>query len=133
MAINSSVLAYRNNAISTASPGDLTLMLYDGAIKFCNIALMALEKNDFEQAHANIIKAQNIIIEFRATLNFDYPVAKDFDLAYDCIYERLLMANIKKDSVLLEEALGFIREMRDTWKEVLKISKGQQKDMVANL
>lgn len=122
--MNSNVaLAYKNNSISTASAGDLTLLLYEGAIKFCNIALMALEKKDIDKAHTNIVKAQNIIIEFRSTLNFDYPVAKDFDLAYDCIYERLLMANIKKDSVLLEEALGFIRDMRDTWKEVMRQTK----------
>ncbi len=117
---NNAALAYKNNAISTASPGDLTLLLYEGAIKFCNIAIMAIEKKDFDKAHTNIIKAQNIIIEFRSTLNFDYPIAKDFDVAYDCIYERLLQANIKKDTVLLEEALGFIRDMRDTWKEVIK-------------
>ena len=84
---------------------------------------MAIEKKDFDKAHTNIIKAQNIIIEFRSTLNFDYPIAKDFDVAYDCIYERLLQANIKKDVVLLEEALGFIRDMRDTWKEVIKRTK----------
>jgi flagellar protein FliS len=120
---NNAAMAYKNNAIATASPGDLTLLLYEGAIKFCNIALMALEKKDYDKAHTNIVKAQNIIIEFRATLNFDYPVAKDFDVAYDCIYERLLQANIRKDSVLLEEALTFIRQMRDTWKEVLKRTK----------
>lgn len=120
---NNAALAYKNNAINTASPGDLTLLLYEGAIKFCNIAIMAIEKKDFDKAHTNIIKAQNIIIEFRSTLNFDYPIAKDFDVAYDCIYERLLQANIKKDVVLLEEALGFIRDMRDTWKEVIKRTK----------
>jgi flagellar protein FliS len=120
MTMSNSAMAYKNNAIATASPGDLTLMLYDGAIKFCNIALMALEKNDYDAAHTNIVKAEKIIIEFRSTLNFDYPVAKDFDNAYDCIYERLVMANIKKDPVLLTEALGFIRDMRDTWREVLK-------------
>ena len=120
---NNAALAYKNNAINTASPGDLQLLLYEGAIKFCNIAIMAIEKKDFDKAHTNIIKAQNIIIEFRSTLNFDYPIAKDFDVAYDCIYERLLQANIKKDVVLLEEALGFIRDMRDTWKEVLKRTK----------
>ena len=123
MTMSNSALAYRNNAIATASPGDLTLMLYDGAIKFCNMGLIALEKNDMDAAHTNIIKAQKIIIEFRSTLNFDYPVAKDFDNAYDCIYERLVMANVKKDPVLLEEALGFIRDMRDTWREVLKRTK----------
>ena len=120
---NNAALANKNNAINTPSPGDIALSLYEGAIKFCNIATMAIEKKDFDKAHTNIIKAQNIIIEFRSTLNFDYPIAKDFDVAYDCIYERLLQANIKKDVVLLEEALGFIRDMRDTWKEVIKRTK----------
>ena len=123
MSMSNSALAYRNNAIATASPGDLTLMLYDGAIKFCNLGLMAIEKGDMDGAHQNIVKAQRIIIEFRSTLNFDYPVAKDFDNAYDVIYERLVMANVKKDTVLLEEALGFIREMRDTWRQVLQKAK----------
>ena len=52
---NNAAMAYKNNAIATASPGDLTLLLYEGAIKFCNIALMALEKKDYDKAHNNWI------------------------------------------------------------------------------
>lgn len=115
--------AYKNNSIQTASPAELTLMLYEGAIKFCNIALMALEKEDLEKAHVNIVKAQKIIVEFRSTLDFKYPVAKDFDLVYDYIYRRLVDANLKKDASILEEALKYIREMRDAWKEVMKAAK----------
>ncbi len=116
-------LAYKNNSIQTASPAELTLMLYDGAIKFCNIALGAIEKNDIAKANTNIIKAEKIICEFRRTLDFKYPVAKDFDLVYDYIYRRLIDANIKKDAEILEEALKYIREMRDTWKEVMQLNK----------
>ena len=115
--------AYKNNSIQTASPAELTLMLYEGAIKFCNIALMALEKEDLEKAHVNIVKAQKIIVEFRSTLDFKYPGAKDFDLVYDYIYRRLVDANLKKDASILEEALKYIREMRDAWKEVMKAAK----------
>jgi len=115
--------AYQDSKILTASPAELTLMLYEGAIKFCNIALVAMEKNDVQKTNLNIIKAEKIILEFRATLNFKYEIAKDFDLIYDYIYRRLIDANIKKDSVILEEALGYIREMRDTWKDVMKLSK----------
>ena len=115
--------AYKNNSIQTASPAELTLMLYEGAIKFCNIALMALEKEDLEKAHINIVKAQKIIVEFRSTLDFKYPVAKDFDLVYDYIYRRLVEANLRKDDKILEEALKYIREMRDAWKEVMKVAK----------
>lgn len=122
MAYNAAT-AYKNNSIQTASPAELTLMLYEGAIKFCNIALMALEKKDIEKAHNNIVKAKNIIVEFRCTLDFKYPVAKDFDKVYEYIYNVLVEANIKKDPKMLEEALKRIREMRDTWKEVMKINK----------
>ncbi|MCR5429083.1 MAG: flagellar export chaperone FliS [Lachnospiraceae bacterium] len=118
-------LAYKNNSIQTASPAELTLMLYDGAIKFCNIALGAIENGDIQKANTNIIKAENIITEFRATLDFKYPVAKDFELVYDYIYRRLIDANIHKDAEALTEALGYIREMRDTWKEVMRLNKVQ--------
>jgi len=112
--------AYQDSKIMTATPAELTLMLFDGAIKFCNIAIMAIEKNDIQKAHLNIVKAENIIIEFRITLDPKYPVAKDFDIMYDYIYRRLIDANFAKDKEIVEEALGFIREMRDTWKDAMK-------------
>ena len=59
--------AYQRNAIRTASPAELTLMLYEGAIKFCNIAIVAIEKKEIEKAHINLTKAQNIIMEFQAS------------------------------------------------------------------
>ena len=115
--------AYQRNAILTASPAELTLMLYDGAIKFCNIAIMAIEKQDMEKAHVNLKKAQAIITEFRATLDCKYPVWEDFERVYDYIYRCLIDANIHKDEEKLQEALKYIREMRDTWKEVMRLNK----------
>lgn len=114
---------YQRNAIMTASPAELTLMLYDGAIKFCNIALMALEKQEYENVNVNLKKAQAIITEFRITLDHKYPVWEDFDRVYSYIYSTLVQANIRKDAELIEEALKHIREMRETWKEVMKLNK----------
>jgi len=122
MAVNAATV-YKDNRILTASPAELTLMLYEGAIKFCNIAIMALEKKKMIKAHKNIIKAQRIIMELRATLDFKYPPAVQFELVYDYIYRRLIQGNIKKDKEIIEEALGYIREMRDTWKEVMRLTK----------
>lgn len=121
MAVNAAN-AYKGTKINTASPAELTLMLYDGAIKFCNIAALGMEKNDILKTNKNLKKAQRVITELRATLDFKYPVAKDFDLVYDYINRRLVDANIKKDHQALDEALGYIREMRDTWKEVMKLN-----------
>lgn len=115
---------YQNSKILTASPAELTLMLYDGAIKFGNIAIAAMHEKDVQKAHLNIIKVQKIIGEFQATLDFKYPVAKDFDNVYNYLQQRLLQANMKKDPVIMEEILSHLRSMRETWAEVIKKSKG---------
>ncbi len=117
---NKGYAAYNMRRIQTASPAELTLMLYEGAIKFCNIAIMGVEEHNIEKAHNNIIKVQRIIEEFQATLNHKYEVAKDFDAVYSYLRSRLLEANIKKDKEILEEVLGHLRTMRETWKEVME-------------
>lgn len=126
MLANQGYAAYANNKVMTASPAELTLMLYEGAIKFCNIAIEAVETKEIEKAHNNIIKVENIIEEFQSTLNHKYPVAKDFDEVYTYLMARLREANLKKDKEILEEVLKHLRTMRDTWKEVMRLSKVQQ-------
>lgn len=123
MAVNNAAQLYQGTKINTASPAELTLMLYEGAIKFCNKALYALEQNDLVKVNENLIKAQKIIMEFRSTLDFKYEVAKNFEMVYDYIYRRLVDANIKKDKAIIEDALKYIRIMRDTWKEVMRRNK----------
>ena len=122
MALNNGYAAYANNKIQTASPAELTLMLYEGAIKFCNIAIRAIEEKDVPKAHNNIVKVENIIMEFQITLNHKYPVAKDFDAVYSYLKDRLVEANLKKDKEILEEVLEHLRTMRDTWKEVMRLT-----------
>ena len=122
MAVNNPYAAYQNSKIMTASPAELILMLYDGAIKFSNIAVAAIEKNDIERAHNNIIKTERIILEFRASLDMKYTVSKDFDVVYEYLIRRLHEANIKKDAEIMEEVLKHLRTMRDTWKEVMRLN-----------
>ena len=122
MLANQGYAAYANNKITTASPAELTLMLYDGAIKFCNIAIVGIEQKDIQKAHTNIVKVERIIEEFQATLDHKYPVAKDFDEVYKYLMMRLREANIKKDKEILEEVLKHLRTMRDTWKEVMRLA-----------
>ena len=123
MAVYNAASLYKGTKINTASPAELTLMLYEGAIKFCNIANLGLEQRDYEKVSNNIIKVQNIITELRSTLDFKYPTAKDFDVVYEYITSLLVQANIKKDSEQLNLALEQIREMRDLWKEIMKQNK----------
>lgn len=126
MALPSAYEKYNNSKVLTASPAELTLMLYDGAIKFCNISIMAIDEKDIQKAHQNIIKVQRIIEEFRATLDRKYPVAEDFDRIYVYLLRRLLEANLKKDKSILEEVNMHLRSMRDNWKEVMRINRENQ-------
>ncbi len=113
---------YNNNKIMTASPQELTLMLYDGAIKFNNIAIAAIEEKDIQKAHTNIMKVQRIIEEFQMTLDFKYEVANDFNNVYNYLMTRLREANMTKDKEILEEVSTHLHTMRDTWKEAMKLA-----------
>lgn len=122
MAVRNPYAAYANSKIMTASPAELILMLYDGAIKFCNIAIMGIEEKNIQKAHDNIIKVERIVKEFRDSLDHRYPVSKDFDRVYEYLIRRLHEANVKKDVAILEEVLEHLRTMRETWKEVMRLN-----------
>ncbi len=123
MALPSVYAQYNNSKILTASPAELTLMLYEGAIKFCNIAIVSVEQKDIEKAHNNIVKTERIIDYFRQTLDMNYEVAQDFERVYSYLGQRLTQANIKKDKEILEEVNQHLRAMRDTWKQVMEANK----------
>lgn len=123
MALPGAFAQYKNNKVLTASPAELTLMLYEGAIKFCNIAMMAIDSKDVQKAYTNIVKAEKIIDYLRVTLDMRYPVAQDFEKIYTYLSKRLIEANVTKDKAILEEVHMHLNSVRDTWKEVMRINR----------
>jgi len=115
--------AYQNNAVTTANPQELTLMLYDGALKFTRLAKLAIEQGNPDLKNTNIQKAQAIFQEMRLTLNKDIAISANLDSLYEYIWRRLLDANVKNDTTILDEVLDFMTELRDTWKEAMKLAK----------
>lgn len=115
---------YRQNAIKTASPAKLTLMLYDAAVRFCDTAIDTMENDpkNIQKINDNMKKAEDAIVELRMGLDMNVTVAKDFDNVYDYIYRRLVEGNMQKDSEIVKEALKHIKKMRDTWKEVMRLN-----------
>ena len=99
---------YQNSKVLTASPAELTLMLYEGIIKFTNIAILAVEEKDYSKANTNIIKAERIVDHLSATLNDKYPVAQEFRNVYGAIMQALIQGNIKKDVAELNRALEYL-------------------------
>jgi flagellar protein FliS len=122
---------YRENSVYTASPEELTLMLYNGLVKFIMKAQYAITKKDMQSAHDNIIKAQNIVQEFITTLDKNYEISGNLLLLYDYMFRRLVEANVQKSTEILSEVLGFAKELRDTWEQAMKLAKHPPKKAVA--
>ena len=123
--------AYRQQRILNAPPEHLTLMLYNGCLKFIDDGIEALGKQDYESANNLFQRAQRIISEFRLTLNFDYEISNQLLPLYNYVYDRLVEGNIKSDLAQINEAKGIVTELRDAWVQAMKnyrIDKGEGKD-----
>lgn len=123
MAVNNPYTKYKEQSITTATPEELTLMLFNGCLKFMNLADVYMDEKDYEKINLNLQKAQNIITELNITLNMDIPLAQNLRQMYEYIYERLLDANLEKDKSHLREAKEMVSELRDAWKEAMVLAR----------
>ncbi|MEN0644717.1 flagellar export chaperone FliS [Alkalicoccobacillus gibsonii] len=123
MAVSTMQSAYKQNALNTASPGELTLMLYNGCLKFIHQADKAMVEQDVERRNMYLTKAQNIIRELMVTLKAENEVGKNMHRMYEFILSKLIDANVKNDQQALKDAEGFVVEFRDTWKQVIQIDR----------
>lgn len=128
MAQKNPYATYANNKVASATPAELTLMLYEGAIKFCNLAKIDIEKKEYGDSLGHIQRARNIIVELQTTLDFKYPVAKDFDNIYRYIFDLMTEVNREHKLETLEEILTQLRDLRDIWKQIMRTAKGNVKN-----
>ena len=120
--------AYRRQQVLNAPPEQLTLMLYNGCLKFIEEGTAALEEKNYETANNSLQKAQRIISEFRLTLNMDYEISHQLLLLYNYVYDRLVEGNIRSDISKIDEAKGIIVELRDAWVEAMKKARAEKGD-----
>ena len=124
--VNNAAEAYKRQQIMTATPEALTLMLYNGCLKFMNEGREAVESKQWEQANISLQKAQNIISEFRITLNMEYDISKQLMPLYNYTYDRLVEGNMKSDPKMIQEAIDIIKELRDAWVQAMKKARQDQ-------
>lgn len=117
---------YKKSTVETVSPEKLLIMLYNGAIKNINNAKKAINEKDINRAHAEIMRAEEIIVELMSTLNMDVGISAKLFALYEYFYYQLTQANAKKDIALLEEVESFLLELRETWLEAIKSIKSSQ-------
>ena len=130
--MNNPYQTYRNNAILTATKEELTLMLYDGALKFCNQSIRALEDKNFELAHQLNMRVQDVIQEFQLSLDDQYEISGSLALLYDYLLRRTIEGNIQKSIEIMEEVRELLKELRDTWKEAMQLAKKKPVAQVVN-
>lgn len=112
--------AYLVQKVMTAKPQELTMMLYEGMVRFIKLAKYYLEKEDVEKTNLNSIKAQNIVKELQATLNHEYEVSESMSDLYDYVYNELVDGNISKEQTHFDNALVIAEEFVVTWREAMK-------------
>ncbi|MGM0508199.1 MAG: flagellar export chaperone FliS [Fusobacteriota bacterium] len=117
---------YKNTQIQTATPGQLILMLYEGAIKFCKFAKIGIEEKDISKANKFLIKVQDIISELRISLDMEKggEISQNLNSLYDYMQNQLLEANLKKDIEKVNEVQSLLEELKDAWEQAVKQTGG---------
>lgn len=123
MTLNNPYQTYQKQAITTSKPEDLTLMLYQGLVKFIRLSKLAIQNNNFEESHKNNLRAQDILTELMVTLKTGYTISEQLQTMYDYMKSRLVEANISKNIEILEEVEGFALELTETWSNAINQTK----------
>ena len=113
---------YRATKVETAGSVDLVVMLYQGAVRFIRLGIEAIERNDGEAAHKNLVRAQDIVVELLGSLNREDggEIASQLAAVYDYCFRRLILANVKKDIAPAREVLGIMRDLGMAWQQIAK-------------
>ncbi|GMB01216.1 flagellar export chaperone FliS [Pelosinus sp. IPA-1] len=112
--------AYKRQQVMTAPSEELTLMLYNGAIRFVTESILAIEKKNPEKAHISNMRAQNIVREFMVTMDMKQEISKTWLQVDEYILHCLIQGNIKKNTAPLKEAKRLLLGFRDVWLQAMK-------------
>ncbi len=108
---------YLRNMVMTATPEQLHLMLYDGALRFTRQGIDGLKNRDWEAAFNGFSRAQRIMLEMTAALNYDVDRNLCTRMAglYNFVYNKLVEACCNRNVKPAEDALGILEYQRETW------------------
>lgn len=114
--------SYRQTEIDTAEPIQLILLLYDGAIKKLDMAMVGLAEKDMSTTHVHLVKVQDIVLELMLSLNWDADkkLCDQLHSLYDYMYRKLIDANVKKQKQPIQEVRELLVELRSGWQAVVK-------------
>ena len=113
-------LEYQRSQVQTARPTQLVVMLYDGAIRFLNVAREELGSGDLEARHKNLLRAQRVIGELISSLNSEKggEVAANLQRVYTFMLQQLVEANLHDKVEPIDHVIDLLRDLRRSWQEV---------------
>ena len=111
---------YQAQVETTATPGMITVMLFDEAAKNINAAIRAIHSKNVQESHNAIVKAENIYLAMNGFLSEEFEISKNLSRIYEYLARRLVEANAAKDVEILKEVLEFTLDFKDTWKQAEK-------------
>ncbi|MFF2092619.1 flagellar export chaperone FliS [Paenibacillus sp. NPDC058174] len=118
--LNSPHQIYQQSSVQTASGGQLVIMLYEGAIRFTKAGIEGIHNRKYDVANTSLKKAQAIIHELIAALNYDYAISKELALIYEYLLHKLIESNMKKSEAAAKEVMAHLTELREAWKQLIK-------------
>ena len=114
-------MKYQQTAVQTSGP-QLLLMLYDGAIRFTRAGIEGIQQRDVQKSNANLIKAQQVVHELIASLNFEYELSHNLVQIYEYMIHQLITANTRKETAPAQHVLNHLLELRATWSTAIRNS-----------
>lgn len=111
---------YEEQVINTATPGMVTVMLFEEIIKNINLGIKAIDEQNIQDAHNAIVKAEQIYLALNGYLDERFEISKSLSKLYEFLASRLVEANMKKDKEILKEVMAFTTDFRDTWRQAEK-------------
>jgi flagellar protein FliS len=112
---------YQRTQAETASPGELIVMMYGGAIRFLTVAKQKIELDDLASAHSSLLRAQDVILELMVSVDMSVgEVARNLYDLYEFMHQHLVKANVKKDVAMVDEVVELLRELLSAWEQAIR-------------
>ncbi len=123
--MNNAYSVYKKQSITTLTPMEIVVKLYDEAERQINRAIVYIGQKNYEGANNSLKKSQDIINALRSVLDMNIPISKQLDALYDFFNRQLITANVKKDTAILQELLPMLAELKDAFSQVAAMPKSQ--------
>ncbi len=123
--MNNAYSAYKKQSLSTLTPMEIVVKLYDEADRQMNRSIVFIENKNYAEANKALQKTQDIVNALRSVLDMSIEMSKNLDSLYDYFNRQLITANVKKDITIINELIPMFKELRDAFSQVANMPRSE--------